>query len=179
MSLKRILFVIMPMGFPIKKRLNTYAITGKIAFPLNDKKNNKGFTLIEVMIASVILFSAVVAGSLALKTSFNAISKVTAGAYMAESLSEAVETVKSELEKEKTNGAGIIDKRISFSFSARKIDSGKNIVSSGSLVSNDMVYGKFNLTLYMVDLLLKAGVSGRVIKRGYSYKELVWTKNSF
>jgi len=130
------------------------------------------------MIASVILFSVVAAGSFGLKTSFDAMSKAAAGAYMAESLKEAVEAVKSKLETGKTKGSGNIDKRISFSYNAEKIDSGSNIICQGSLVSDDMVYGGFSLKLYTVDLLLKASISDRIKNKRYSYKELVWTKNS-
>jgi len=113
-----------------------------------------------------------------LKTSFDAMSKAAAGAYMAESLKEAVEAVKSKLETGKTKGSGNIDKRISFSYNAEKIDSGSNIICQGSLVSDDMVYGGFSLKLYTVDLLLKASISDRIKNKRYSYKELVWTKNS-
>jgi len=141
--------------------------------------NHKGFTLVEVMIASVILFSAVAAGSMVLRTSFKAMSKVTADAYIAEGLPEIAETVKSALEKEKTSGAGSIDKRISFSFNTLKIDSGKNIIRKGVFSSNDMEYGHFYLKLYKVNLLVKADVQGRTNTRRYAYKELVWIKNSF
>lgn len=141
--------------------------------------NSKGFTLIEVMVASMVLFSVVAAASLGIKTAFEASSKVTSSAYMAESLQDVVQNVKTELFKGKVNGNGTLDKILSFSFNAEQIDSGKNIVSGSNFMSGEISHGKFFLTLYSVDLLLKADMQGRINKRKYSYKELVWIKKRF
>ena len=142
-------------------------------------KDNFGFTLIEVMVASVVLFSVVAAASLGIKTAFEASSKVTSSAYMAESLQDVVQNVKLELFKGKVKGDGTLDKILSFSFNAEQIDSGKNISSGSSVLSGEIEYGNFFLTLYSVDLLLKANMQGRINKRKYSYKELIWIKKSF
>lgn len=126
----------------------------------------------------MILFSALTVGSMGVKTAFDAMSKVTASAYMAEALQEVVEKVKSELVKGNTHGDGKLDKIISFSFKAEKIDSGKNISQGATLVSTGIMHGSFTLSLYGVELLLNARVHGRNTEREYDYKELIWKKDT-
>jgi prepilin-type N-terminal cleavage/methylation domain-containing protein len=138
--------------------------------------NNKGFTLIEVVIASVILFSAVAAASAALKSAVHAMAKIQATAGMAESIQPVCMEIKASLEKGNTSSSASLNKTISYSFTAQTIKRSKNLVSGSGFMTDGPAHGNFLLTLYQVDLEMRVVNSGRLSTHQYNYKELVWVK---
>jgi prepilin-type N-terminal cleavage/methylation domain-containing protein len=75
--------------------------------------NEKGFTLVEVIVASVVLFSAIAIGSLAYRTSVASVDRISANITMADALPAIMVFVKEELENKKNQGEGRYSPRIS------------------------------------------------------------------
>ena len=138
--------------------------------------SNKGFTLVEVIVAAMILFTAIAAGALILKTALSNMGKVTATAYMAESLKPAADAVKADLREGRLSGEGRVNRHVAYAFTAEQTASRKNTVPGANPAASGPSYGSFRLSLYQVELLLKARVHERENKRQYSYQELVWEK---
>ena len=141
--------------------------------------NNRGFTLVEVMVASVILFSVVAVGALGLRTAFDSMTRISAVTHSAKSLPDVIEVVKSQLLKGTIKGSGRVDEIVSFSFVASLIKSQKNIISKGNLFNDNIQYGTYDLSLYAVELELYFDIQGKKKKRKYTYKELIWAKSRF
>ena len=138
--------------------------------------NEKGFTLVEVIVASVVLFSAIAIGSLAYRTSVASVDRISANIAMADALPAIMVFVKEELEKEKDQGSGRYSPNISYSFEAKTAETSKNILSAYDEFTGGLEYGDYVITSKNVQLTITCEEEGRVKQAQYDYKELLWEK---
>ncbi|OPX37255.1 MAG: hypothetical protein B1H13_13140 [Desulfobacteraceae bacterium 4484_190.3] len=141
--------------------------------------NSKGFTLIEVLISGLILFSVLSAGTLAYKSSIMVIDKFIAIIKAADALPQIMTAVKDDLAARKLEGNGQQGKNITYRWKAETVESSRNIISSYDEITGGLEYGSFQLSLDRVSLILSYHGAERTVKRLYEYDELVWFKQKF
>lgn len=138
--------------------------------------NEKGFTLVEVIVASVVLFSAIAIASLAYRTSVSSVDRISANVAMADALPAIMVSVKEELEDEKDQGSGRYSPDITYSFEAKTAETSKNILSPYDEFGGGLQYGNYVITLKNVQLTITFEEKSRLKQAQYEYKELLWEK---
>ena len=138
--------------------------------------NEKGFTLVEVIVASVILFSAIAIGSIAYRTSIASVDRITANIAIADALPAIMVSVKEDLENRKDQGSGRYSPNILYSFKARTVESSRNILRSYDEFTGGLGYGSYVMTLKDIQLTITCEEEGRFKQAQYNYKELLWSK---
>ncbi|MBF0225771.1 MAG: prepilin-type N-terminal cleavage/methylation domain-containing protein [Desulfobacterales bacterium] len=138
-----------------------------------------GFTLIEVLIASLIIFSAISIGSLIYQSSVRAVIKINSHISIAEAIPSIVDLIKEDIVSGKDKGEGRFHTYISYLYTSKDIKKGKNILSGFDEISNSISYGRFNITLK--EIKLKIIYNDKAFKREeyYTYKELLWKQGEF
>lgn len=127
--------------------------------------SSKGFSLVEVMVASLILFSVTGAAVLTLKNSSLSMGKIRATSEIAESASFIKEAVDEKMDKGDYSGTGSFGKNITYKFTSRKID-------------EKLSFKGFSYFLYGVDLKIMHNDSRTLNVRNYSYNKLITKKSS-
>ena len=136
-------------------------------------RSDRGFTLVEVIVASVILFSAISIGFLAARSALQASDRVTAYLSIADALPDIMDRVKTKLFDNQVTGEGDHDKWIRYSYVARPINKSRNLVDTygGAAVFE---YGLYDLTVYAVELAVNYKKNAAFKTMKYSYQELTW-----
>jgi len=153
------------------KKKNPSSWTGTAARSVRDKA---GFTLVEVLIASMILFSGLAIGALAYSTSVRLLGKVTASAVISGCVPDIVAQVKENLLEKKLSGEARYNDRIRYSWKTEEIRSSRNIRGRNALGGID--YGVFQVSLHTVALTVIYEADGVEKTEGYAYQELLWYK---
>jgi prepilin-type N-terminal cleavage/methylation domain-containing protein len=136
--------------------------------------SNKGFTLIEVMISAVILFSALAIGTLAYRTSIRSVDRIKANVLVADALPSIMAMVKTQIVEHKNQGEGHYGNSIAYAWNSKKIKSSKNILSSYDEVTGGLEYGRFQVALNNIELTITYDEDGRRKEARYEYQELSW-----
>lgn len=136
---------------------------------------NKGFTLVEVMISAVILFSALAIGTLAYRTSIRSVDRIKANVLVADALPAIMAMVKTEIIEHKNQGEGRYGNSIVYAWNSKEIKSSKNILSSYDEVTGGLEYGRFKVVLNNIELTITYDEDGRRKKARYEYQELSWS----
>lgn len=137
-------------------------------------RDNAGFTLVEVLIASLILFSALTVGTMAYRTSVKLFGKITLNAVIAGALPDIMAQVKESLMESKDNGEAPYNRDLHYSWKAHEIKSSKNIRGRNEFGAID--YGSFQVSLRNVILTVEYEADGLKREEQYEYQELVWRK---
>lgn len=137
--------------------------------------SNKGFTLVEVMISAVILFSALAIGTLAYRTSIRSVDRIKANVLVADALPSIMAMVKTEIVEHKNQGKGHYGNSIAYAWNSKKIKSSKNILSSYDEVTGGLEYGRFQVALNNIELTITYDEDGRRKEARYEYQELSWS----
>ena len=137
-------------------------------------RGNEGFTLVEVLIASLILFSALTVGTMAYRTSVRLFGKITISAVISGALPDIMAQVKESLMESKDSGEAPYNNDIHYSWKAREIKSSRNIRGRTQFGAID--YGVFQLFLQNVALTVAYEADGVKKEAQYEYQELVWRK---
>jgi len=138
--------------------------------------NNKGFTLIEVLISGLILFSALSLGTLAYRGSVRVIDKFTANVAIADAFPRIMSQVKQELMTHRLEGRGRLGRYVTFKWNSKVIKSSRNIISSYDEATGGLAYGRFLVSLNKIDVVVSYHRAGVVQEKGYEYYELSWFK---
>lgn len=141
-------------------------------------RNSRGFTLIEVIIAAVILFAALVIGAVAHRASVRVIEKSAAVIAVSDALPSVVEDIKTELLNRKIKGSGRYGPDITYEWSAESTKSSPNILSEFSETTSGMEYGRFDVVMDTVTVKLTRTSYGREHVFPYEYQELVCLENA-
>lgn len=136
---------------------------------------NKGFTLIEVMIAAVIIFSALGLGMLAYRTSLTAVDKITANVHIADALPPIMAAVKTEILEHKNQGQGHYGNSIAYVWNSKAIRSSKNILSAYDEATDGLEYGRFQVVLNNIKLTVTYEKDGSKKEALFEYRELLWS----
>lgn len=136
-------------------------------------RSDRGFTLVEVLVASVILFSAIAIGMVAGRSALQASDKVTAYLAIADALPAIMDEVKTTLFKNQPVGQGQYDRWISYSYTATPVQKSRNLVDTYTGTSV-FEYGLYDLIVYSVELGIRYSKYSTVKKMDYRYQELTW-----
>ncbi|MBC2696416.1 MAG: hypothetical protein HF982_14300 [Desulfobacteraceae bacterium] len=136
---------------------------------------NKGFTLVEVMISAVILFSALAIGMLAYRTSIRSVDRIKANVFLADALPAIMAMVKTEIIEHKNQGKGDYGKSIVYVWNSKEIKSSKNILSSYDEITGGLEYGRFKVILNNIELSITYEGDGRRKNALYEYREMSWS----
>ena len=139
-------------------------------------RDNAGFTLVEVLIASLILFSVLTVGTMAYRTSVKLFGKITINAVISGALPDIMAQIKESLMVSKNSGEAPYNKDIHYSWKANEIKSSKNIRGRNVFGANDIDYGAFQISLRNVALTVAYEADGLKKEAQYEYQELVWQK---
>lgn len=135
-----------------------------------------GFTLVEVLIAAVILFSALALGLLAYRTSISTLDRVTANVRIADALPAIMAKVKTEVQGRKTRGEDRYDESVAYLWRARRIKRSENIILPFDDATGGPQKGAFKITLYNILLKITYERDGHNKETEYEYQELSWFK---
>jgi type II secretory pathway component PulJ len=134
---------------------------------------NKGFTLIEVIISSLILFFAISIGTVAYRKTIRLIEKITVGVAIEDALPFIMEIVKSDLMEKKDGGKGNYGKFITFFWSLEEIKSSRNVLGYFDEAAGGGRHGKFLVSLNHIFLNIAYERNGLKKISEYEYKELL------
>lgn len=134
---------------------------------------NKGFTLIEVIVSALILFFAISTGTVAYRKTIRLIEKITVGVSTEDALPFIMETVKSDIMDRKSGGKGNYGKFISFSWYLEEIGSSRNISNSSDETAGGVKYGKFFVSLNKIFLNIVYEYNDLKKQYEYEYKEIL------
>jgi hypothetical protein len=131
---------------------------------------------VEVLIASVILFSAIAIGSLSLRTALNQLKRVSYHTSTAAAVLFVKDLVKEEIQQGKLTGDREWGKDLSYHWQAERLRSAPNTLGESEV--GDIQAGRFLLTLYGVRVVLKAKSDATFKPRVFQYKELIYKQLS-
>ena len=133
-----------------------------------------GFTLIEVLIASVIMFTILTIGVTTYRTSLHLLDKTTKHSLISRSLPAIMEQVKQQIFSGKQQGKGVFSTDISYDWSSSAQLQSNNLLGTKDLDTGEYQSGIFVLVLHNVHLNINYGdeISGGGFS--YNYKELTW-----
>jgi len=136
--------------------------------------DHRGFTLVEVLVAAVIMFSALAIGSLAYRTAIRSMERVTAHVLIADALPAVMARIKTKIMDQIDQGAGSYNKTISYKWRRKEIKSARNDLSSTNEFTGGIEYGRFRVVLSNIHLTITCSRAGREKVAGYDYQELSW-----
>lgn len=137
-------------------------------------RDNQGFTLIEVMISAIILFSVLGVSMLAYRTSINTVDRITAHVLIADALPAIMVEVKTALIDHANQGTGHFGKAIAYAWKAKESISSKNILSARDEFTGKIGYGNFTMSLQRIQLTITYVEKDWNKKSRYEYQELSW-----
>ena len=137
-------------------------------------RTDRGFTLVEVVVAAVITFSAISIGHLAVRSAVRAVEKVTAYMVMADVLPSVMEQVKIQLFENKLKGSGRYNQKITYSYDATQVKSSGNIMDLFDGATGSYDFGFYVVFLLKTHLLVRYENGQNVKTAEYFYDELTW-----
>lgn len=138
--------------------------------------HDKGFTLVEVMIGAIILFSALALGALSYRTSIQLVASIRANVVVADALPSIMAEVRTQIFGKAKEGKGVFGKRIAYSWVAEPIRSSRDILGPYDESTGGLEYGAYTLALNRVRLTVTFGDDERRKQSEYTYQELSWFK---
>ena len=137
-------------------------------------RNNRGFTLVEVIVAAVIVFSAISLGYLAVRSAVSAVEKVTAHIVMADALPFIMDQVKKQLFENKPKGGGRYDQQITYSYEAKQVKSSGNMLDLYDGAIGSYEFGFYMVFLLKTHLVIRYENAQNIKTAEYDYHEIVW-----
>jgi hypothetical protein len=137
---------------------------------------DKGFTLVEVMIGAIILFSAIALGTLAYRTSIRLLAAIKANIVVADALPGIMAEVKTQIFSRAKEGNGAFGKGIAYSWSAEPARTSRDVVGPHDEFTGGLEYGAYQLALNRVHLTVIFGPDEGRKQSEYTYEELSWSR---
>lgn|GEM_PF-2334609 len=125
--------------------------------------------------ASVILFTCLSAATLSYHTSIDLVTRAESSVRIASVLTEIRSAVRNRLMSGRLEGQEEYETDIIFSWKAVLIRESPNITGSHDEVTGGLEYGRFQMVLYTINLVVTCQQFGRERVSDYEYQELTWS----
>ncbi len=133
-----------------------------------------GFTLVEVLVAAVILFSSLTLAAVAYNHALDFVQRSMAVIH----ISKALPAIRQQVAEQLQNGITAQETRFSdellYTWQAELENASMNVTGAYDEYTGDLEYGSFYLQLYRVVLTVQQQDPYRVHTSRYDYQELVW-----
>lgn len=136
----------------------------------------RGFTLVETLVASVILFTCLAAALIAYNSGLNSTAKMEARLAMLEAVPHIRWEVRNSLQVGRTKGQNPSGEGLDYRWEARLITSSRTVRRAYDDLLGGPDHGAFTLELYRVELVVTSRFAGRETVGDYDYLELVWKR---
>jgi hypothetical protein len=137
-------------------------------------RSSGGFTLFEVLIATLILFSAVSIGSVALGAAVRHFDRISSHIQTASTLSLVKDLISDEIQSGRRQGAGDCPGGFAYEWKTKAVLSGTSGVDIED-VKNLRASGSFRLTLHEVTVTVQERNSRHSKPHSYTYRELAYS----
>ena len=134
-----------------------------------------GFTLVETIVASVILFTCLGAANLSYNTAMNLVSRTDSAIRIAAVQSDIRAVIRNQLFSGTLQGETRYAEDITYTWQAARRKWSRNIVGSSLETTGELEYGNFMLVLYHVSLTVNCTSNSQGRQSEFDYQELVWT----
>ena len=161
------------MGFQISNRFITRFAARKRPFFFTD---SSGFTLVETLVALVILLTCLAAASQSYNTAINLSNKLNSTVYIATTVPHIRNDIKKSLLSGEIKGDVKFSGDLNYSWIAEKRSSSRTITGPYDESTGGLEYGQFQITLYKINLMVAANLNEKQRKVSFEYMELVWRK---
>ncbi len=161
------------MGSQMLNRLITHFAAKKRPLHFTD---SSGFTLIETLVAAVILFTCLAAASISYNTAVNLTKKLNSTIDIDTAVSDIREKVKAGLFNGELKGEASFSAGLKYSWEAVARKSSPTILGDNDEMTGGLQYGQFQITLYAVNLIVTAIQHEQPHNVRFEYNELVWRK---
>jgi Tfp pilus assembly protein PilE len=138
-----------------------------------------GFTLVETLVAGVILFTCLAAAAVSYNTAVNLTNKLNATIAVATAVPDIRNEVKQQLFDRKFSGEAQFSETLNFSWQASEKRSARTITGTGYERGEGLDYGRFRISLYEVALTVWPSDAHSSYASRYEYTELVWQEMGF
>jgi len=138
-------------------------------------KGYSGFTLVEVLVALVILLAALTITASSYNASLDFVSRAEIVAGISRQVIDIRQRVRTLLETGATEGQASAGD-LSYAWQAVPEASSVNFTGGYDEITGAPEYGNFQLTLYQVELIISSSQTGRDSQSRYQYRELIWQK---
>ena len=136
-----------------------------------------GFTLIEVLAAALILFTALTVGAVSYNASLDFVRRSQSIARISNVVSNIKDQIKTKLDTGQVEGAYRLTKDIAYTWQARLEKSSPNVLQYDNEFADGIRYGNFQLNLFQVELTITLTGQGKEHISSYNYLELTWTRH--
>ena len=136
---------------------------------------DKGFTLVEVLIAAVIVFSAISVGMLVYRTSLKSVDRIEVNVAIADALPNIMAAVKTQIAQQKRRGQGNFGRAIEYNWTAKAVETSRTLTGFVSESTGRLENGRFQVVLNSVELTITYEREGRRKQASYEYQELSWS----
>ena len=133
-----------------------------------------GFTLVETLVAAVILFTCLAAASLSYNTAAGLAGRLDATVEIATEAASIRDSVTESLFAGRTEGVARYAENIEYAWLAEEKRSSRTVTGGFDELTGEIQYGRFHVTLYSVELVVTLERYGRRHNARYEYHELVW-----
>ncbi len=136
----------------------------------------RGFTLVEVLVALVILLAALTVAAASYNASLDFVSRAAAVSNISRQVGDIRQQVRSRLEAGEYEG--LADFTVGLSYGWRAVVEAEAINNPGGIdeVTGAPEQGMFQLTLYRVELTIMSALGGREQRVNHQYRELIWQR---
>jgi type II secretory pathway pseudopilin PulG len=138
-------------------------------------RKSAGFTLVETLVASTILFACLAAAALSYNTAVNLTHKLNSTVAVGIARNDIQAAIKSHLFDGVTSGNRQSDDgALHYAWQARLQRASRTILRRDHDFGGELVYGGFNIELYTVEIVVTPAHTESPQQSRFEYMELVW-----
>ncbi|OPX19773.1 MAG: hypothetical protein BZ151_07455 [Desulfobacca sp. 4484_104] len=140
--------------------------------------NDKGFTLVEILVAALILFATLAVSTLIFHTAARTEDRIAAQAALSTALPNIMELIKNNIMAEQQGGQGQYSNTISYHWRITSREASKNVTSAYDEITGKTVLGNFQLQLNTIRVRLRYQRQAISREISHEYKELSWQREA-
>ncbi|OPX18846.1 MAG: hypothetical protein BZ151_12405 [Desulfobacca sp. 4484_104] len=140
--------------------------------------NDNGFTLVEILIAALILFATLAVSTLIFHTAARTEDRIAAQAALSTALPNIMELIKDEITAGQEEGQGQYSSTVSYHWRVTSRESSKNVTSAYEETTGKTAYGNFQLQLNTIRVRLRYQRYALSREISHEYKELSWQREA-